>query len=415
MDTTEFNVNTSSRFNINKSNSGFDYFFAGLTLVELFNLLNSLFSSPILRIPSSIGIILIILSIIYLFKKRTFHKTTLIVKAYIVWNIITCFRFEEISYEELRLALYQQKHLLSYLVPIIFFLPNSISLVKIIFKWSILFCIISISLYITLRIFTNTVTDKSSDLILSTFIPGSEILLLTYVYQKKNQRYLSILTILIAILAAAITGRRSIIIAGILFIFARVMLDIIYSKDITKKNILAIAALTATLTLLISFEYIMANFEALQSRVYTDSRSNVYVSFINDLKGFDWVIGRGIDGKYYNPMTYWSLIDDSYREIIYRDNIENGFLYHILKGGIISIVMFMYISLKAIHLGLYRSNNILSKAFAIYILIYIIQMISFGQPSLSIKYVFVWLSISFCFSKNFRTISENVLKEQIRH
>ena len=92
----------------------------------------------------------------------------------------------------------------------------------------------------------------------------------------------------------------------------------------------------------------------------TQERVELY--FYDDMKTKDWIIGRGINGEYFLSNVEENQITN------YRRNIETGYLQTILKGGLISLGLFIFIAIPALIKGLFYSKNILSKAAAIWIL-----------------------------------------------
>jgi hypothetical protein len=118
-----------------------------------------------------------------------------------------------------------------------------------------------------------------------------------------------------------------------------------------------------------------------------------------DGKTLDWIIGRGIGGTYYCP------INDSN----YRTTIETGYLYIILKGGLVSLALFLYLLLYSAYLGFFRSRNMLTKAMASYLVIHVILLVPFGLPAFSIEYIFVWICVMYCQSETWRMKSDTFI------
>jgi hypothetical protein len=132
----------------------------------------------------------------------------------------------------------------------------------------------------------------------------------------------------------------------------------------------------------------------------TDTRSGVEDYFYDDLKEKDWLIGKGINGKYYCP----DVIEDQLSD--YRDYIETGYLQIILKGGIVRLGLFLLIALPAVILGLFSSKNILSKASALWIIIAVLSLYPATVESFNLQYLLVWISIGICYSKSIRIMSD---------
>jgi hypothetical protein len=139
---------------------------------------------------------------------------------------------------------------------------------------------------------------------------------------------------------------------------------------------------------------------------YLESREVVFRDFFSDFKSTkDWIFGRGIDGKILRTIN----IEQGIR----GDTIENGFLTIILKGGLLYAIPFTFILLRASYLGFFRSKNDLSKALASICLIHIIMMFYSSIPEYSTRYIFIWISVSACFTPQIREYSNEEIYQAI--
>jgi hypothetical protein len=93
--------------------------------------------------------------------------------------------------------------------------------------------------------------------------------------------------------------------------------------------------------------------------------------------------------------------------------IESGYLQTILKGGIISLVLFLMIAFPAIYLGILKSKNILSKASGTIVLLWLIDMFPWGMPAINIRYILVWTCIGICYSKAVRSLTDAEIKASL--
>lgn len=139
------------------------------------------------------------------------------------------------------------------------------------------------------------------------------------------------------------------------------------------------------------------------------SREQVIDDFFYDFNQHpsDWFWGRGIYGEFDG-----GVLNDS-EDGASRDGIENGYLYLILKGGWLWLGLLILISINAIYKGLMKSKNMLCKGFAIIIILYFIDMIGFGIPGMTIKYMMVFIAIAGCNSPWLRQLNDSYLKEKI--
>jgi hypothetical protein len=136
-----------------------------------------------------------------------------------------------------------------------------------------------------------------------------------------------------------------------------------------------------------------------------NTREIVYDAFFNDMSTKDLIIGRGFLGEYYCPGV------DPLKDT--RFLIESGYLQTILKGGIISLVLFLMIAFPAIYLGILKSKNILSKASGTIVLLWLIDMFPWGMPAINIRYILVWTCIGICYSKAVRSLTDAEIKASL--
>ena len=89
--------------------------------------------------------------------------------------------------------------------------------------------------------------------------------------------------------------------------------------------------------------------------------------------------------------------------------IETDYLYIILKGGIISLGLLLLILIPAIVKGLFYSRNLLSKASAIWILLWVIELYPANVNSFSLNHILVWLAVGICYSREIRNMPEKIV------
>jgi len=131
------------------------------------------------------------------------------------------------------------------------------------------------------------------------------------------------------------------------------------------------------------------------SRLDEDTRKGVEIAFRNDMKPIDWMIGKGINGVYYCPN-----IDEGYRVTIYRSAIETGYLQIILRGGIVSLALYILIMIPAILKGFFFSKNKLCKAAAAWIVLFMIFSYPMCVHWFILSTVLIWISIAICYNKD---------------
>ncbi|HMU09179.1 MAG TPA: hypothetical protein PKC54_04190 [Ferruginibacter sp.] len=182
----------------------------------------------------------------------------------------------------------------------------------------------------------------------------------------------------------------------------------------TKKKMLIIVM--ASIMILIGGAFIASMkehsaFNFLMERGEEDTRSGVEVWMYADMSSADWVIGKGIKGKYYCPIV--DNVNDA-EGLGYRDNIETGYLQIILKGGIISLALHLLMFFPAVYKGLFKSRNVLSKAAALWIFLWIIYLYPSGGIVFSMNYILVWVAVGICYSDKIRNLSDETIKTHLQ-
>jgi hypothetical protein len=182
----------------------------------------------------------------------------------------------------------------------------------------------------------------------------------------------------------------------------------------TKKKMLIIimsaVILLATVVVIGSMkEHSMFGF--LMERGEEDTRSGVEDWMFADMSQTDWIIGKGIKGKYYCPIV--ENVNDA-EGGGYRDNIETGYLQIILKGGIINLALLLLMFIPAVYKGLFKSKNVLSKASALWVFLWIIYLYPSGGIVFSMNYVLVWIAVGICYSEKIRNLPDATVKNYLQ-
>lgn len=199
------------------------------------------------------------------------------------------------------------------------------------------------------------------------------------------------LTILISIIFALSFGRRMAALSGIVFLFSPLLINVFISKNRKKYFFLLFF-----LCLLLSFFFsqIIELFPILEKRLDIDTRGGLIDDLIIDFNIWDWIWGRGLDATYRSPS---GLGGDSIRNMV-----ESGYLDIILHAGLIYLVLFVYIMLRAVYLGMLKGRNIIVKSAGLYLLIHLIMMCTQARPYFSLDYLMVYIAICICGSKKWR-------------
>ncbi|WP_143156004.1 hypothetical protein [Cyclobacterium lianum] len=146
-------------------------------------------------------------------------------------------------------------------------------------------------------------------------------------------------------------------------------------------------------------------FGELNERGTEDTRTGVEIAMARDFEPVDWVIGRGINGKYWCPNI--DLNDTSG----YRVMIETDYLNIILKGGVIYLGLILIMAIPAAFKAFFFSNNLLSKAAGIWIVLWILSLYPLNVFNTDLNHMLLWVCVGIGFSKDLRNMSDETIKE----
>jgi hypothetical protein len=232
-------------------------------------------------------------------------------------------------------------------------------------------------------------------------------ILLTYKYHSNKKRLLALLTVLLILFFAIVRARRGLVIMTISVIVSSYLLYLFYSKKKILVLYLSVLILTLGAFYAANIYNIQKNriFNFIAERGKEDTRTGVELYFYTDMKPIDWIIGKGLEGEYYCPDIDENAVTN------YRSVIETGYLQIILKGGLISLMLLVLITVPAIFKGIFYSKNILSKAAGIWILLALLSLYPATVNTFSMRYLLVWISVGICYSNKIRNIPDKVLVE----
>ena len=238
---------------------------------------------------------------------------------------------------------------------------------------------------------------------------GSTFLLMTaHISKKKRISYIIIFYFLIQFFLVSGFGRRGLLLEiVILFIFMIIMrLRSPFLKMADRMKIYFSGLLLILFSL--TFGYILTSSYAFQRGMsksgFEESRNVVFEGFFSDFGSTnDWVFGRGLNGTVLRSVDSDTLFTE----------IENGYLLILLKGGLLYLIPFLIVLLRASYLGFFRSSNDLVKALASLLVIHVIMMLYFNIPDYSSKYILIWISVSVCMTPKMRNYSNEEIFQAI--
>lgn len=214
-------------------------------------------------------------------------------------------------------------------------------------------------------------------------------------YLPKRDWWVFMITLIGALFIGLYMARRGRSAVYLLYFVSCWMLYLFFNKKSSKASLLFVAFLVVAVCFMIFSSTQDSIFSLLVTRGLEDTRSGVEQNMIADMHGWDWVIGRGLFGEYYDPMFG-----------INRPDIETGYLALILKGGLIYLICFVGILLTSAYKGLFKSNNLFIKAFAIIMIISVIDLYPFGWPKFNFHYFTVWIGVYMCNKPAYRRLTD---------
>jgi len=231
------------------------------------------------------------------------------------------------------------------------------------------------------------------------------LIILTFRYQEKRIKYFSIIVLIVSTLFAVIRARRALLFLTISPLLFSYMLYLYSQKK--KFFTLLLPFLVSMFFLFYGVKNYSTNtpevLSLLSDRATEDTRTNVEIMFYRDMNLQNWIIGKGIDGQYFCPGI------ETGTHAIYRNMIETDYLNIILKGGLISFVLMLMIAIPAFVKGLFFSENLLSKAAAIWILLWLFELYPATVNTFSLHHLTFWIAIGICYSDVIRELPEKTL------
>lgn len=387
---------------------GIIIYFAGFTLST-----TTAVNYVVCQLFQILGIILFIPMAIKLIQWRfdnNYLKILFII--YYCWLFFVIFRGFSLEYENLKIKLLDvDAGIFPFLVPLILLFPKNLhyykEIFKVIFILSILFIIYNIifrKIIIDLN-YTNNDKKFTFDHFAKMLSIPSGFILLTFLYHNNKQKFLATFVIITCVAFAIFRARRTLLFMSITPLLISYLYYISMGKN---KFIIIIFSFILGLSISIyGVKFYNDNkngvFKLLTERIYEDTRTNVEQCLYEDMNTLDWIIGKGINGKYYCPGI------DLNENTGYRSMIETDYLNIILKGGLISLGLLLFILIPGIIKGVFYSKNLLSKAAAVWILLWVIELYPANVYSFSLNHILVWISIGICYSKPIRNLPESTL------
>jgi len=365
-----------------------------------------------------IGLLIIIPTSIFLIDFRIddgYLKT--LMWLYLIWAVSVVIRGFVFEYDIIKLLLFNAfESLFIYFVPIVVFFPRNIQHIKKIFLVILVLGIIYV-LYSTIflkQLLVSYDIKESQDIIeyfSKTLSIPCGFIIMTYIYHNRKVNLFALFVLGLTFVMAIVRARRGLAFLSFFPILAAYVFYLFYSRNNFLKVIFMLA-LVIMITLGFAYSQSIFGYFGQKSttswfidRITQDTRSEVEEYFYQDMKPSDWIIGKGINGQYYCPGVELG----QGRVSIFRRGIETDYLTIILKGGIVSLGLMLLIILPAIVKGFFKSKNLLAKASATWIFLYLVSLYPAPVTTFTLNYLIVWISIGLCYSQKFRNLTDDDL------
>ncbi len=339
---------------------------------------------------------------------------------YLVWSFVIILRpiIEGEHYSFFSIHPYSDFGITTYLLPFVVLLGTGVISLPKIFKISYIFPIIGFVYFVLnfnnmMDIVSSGVLNALDDnddmgindlMVLYEFwFSISALSLLCYEFLSKKQKWVAFLSNAFMLFLVLYFARRGGVVIYLGYFIAAYYLYLMQCNGGTRfLKVLFILLVLSTLSLTV-FMYSDSTFSLLFSRGVEDTRSGVDESITRYLNSeHAWLLGKGIEGAY--P-------DSNFEKPRYVH--ETGYLHMILKGGVVYLSLYVFLLLHSAYLGFFKTNNRLTKAFAIYLFFHVLFLFPFGVIMFRLEYLFVWVGVTICQSQNYRIMTNQQMKHYL--
>ena len=243
------------------------------------------------------------------------------------------------------------------------------------------------------------------------FLFGAALFVMTPKYHSRQWLYAAYGILVFGLLLSAITARRNLMVTVFLYLAAGVYIGVFKDEKVSKWT-KVFSILTGISAILIAVAFFVLNsngmFANLVERAGENTREYVLLYYFWDMlqTPLDMIIGRGVRGAY-----ECAGIENGNADNL-RQNVENGYLQLMLKGGIIYIIIYLCTFITAIRKAV-KSQNQLCQACIIILSVQLLDMVFFGLHAVNLKTFMIWMCVSACLSAEILTKNDNELLEVI--
>lgn len=285
----------------------------------------------------------------------------------------------------------------AYILPfVVLFLPNRkyIRSILEVFFYSMLL-IVPIWLINSLNLVQEQFYGESLGVYLPFF---GTLLILFRRHLSQRQKVIVIVLYFVYFVLMVLNARRNMVVSlSLYFVIALLMGNYTLFKRSARARLWLIGGVAAVALILVASWGILSKtvFDRLLFRGMEDTRSEVELFFIVDMASspaVDWIAGRGIDG-FYAQITQNS---ETMEVSASRNVIETGYLYLILKGGLVYLILILLFLFTAFFRGI-RFKKPLLRGMCLFLLIYLVDLYMTNQICFfTVRTVVLWVIVSVC-------------------
>lgn len=367
-----------------------------------------------------IGFFILMYSILKQLLNKDKPKLTFWMRFLLYWNTINILYTAISSGINATRLLGEESYLLSFMLPYLLLYDVRSLNIKKLFSYSfifILFALVIIASNYEYIIMANNlnyilnVIDNTDGIASFAQIPimwsiPAAILFMNINFVKNKYLIVTIIAYILAISFSMTFGRRSTSAYGVIFLLIGGWM-FMKNPEFSPRTKFSFTIIFITLTLVASF-YAVNKFSYLLERGLEDSRSGVVDAFHDDMEIHEYVIGRGLNGVYYDELNVFDKSNNL------RTSIETGYLNIILHAGCLFLVPYIIICLYSAYCGYRKSKNSLIKSFAIYILLNTLMLYIGSYPGFNLRFFILWVGILLCNNNQMLSMTNKEIKEYFK-
>ena len=329
---------------------------------------------------------------------------------FFLYEFILIVRGWSFSYNDIKVYMQAGYIFWPFIIPLFVFFDKRLSTIGYLIKWIYYMGMFFLIIYL---IFNTLLLKRvtAEILVSTTYVCG--FILLNARYLRNRKVTLSFVLMSISLLSLIYVARRNGVVTISGFILAGYFINV-WNKSRSFIFRFFPMIVCCAVFLMLSLTTFTTNLSAkLQARITEDTRSGLFKMFFVEMDDY-MVFGKGMNGDYYFPMEEREYEDFTETAVEYRHIIENGYLQLLLTGGIIYIVLFLILLLPAAFLGIFKSSNQFTMACGMLILLWVVDMLIYGLPRLSLQYILIWICVGICFKPSIRRMTNDEINTEFQ-